>query len=207
MIITSVERNKKNKDRLSIYIDNQYSFSVSEADYLSLNLYELREITEDEIINIKENINFRSAKAAAIRYLSLKFRSEKEVAVKLENEGYDSETISKVVEELKAMGYINDSLYVQKYIFDRSKLKPRSKRMLKYELLSKGIAENIIDDALAEWQMDDYAVAENLVKRKFGKYDLYDDKTIKKIYSFLHHRGFNYEIISRVINNITKRTV
>jgi regulatory protein len=207
MIISSVERNKKNKDRLSVYVDNQYSFSISEADYLSLNLYELQEITNEEIINIKEKINFRSAKATAIRYVSLKFRSEKEVAIKLENEGYDIDTISKVIEGLRTIGYVNDTLYVQKYIFDRYKLKPRSKKMLKYELLSRGIKKSIIDEALNEWKVDDCLIAEKLVKRKFGKYDLNDEKIIKKVYSFLLHRGFNYETVSKAINNINERTV
>ena len=130
MIITSVERNRKNKDMLSVYVDNQYAFSIPEADYLRLNLYEKRDITEEDIINIKENVYFNAAKSAAVKFLSLRLRSESEVRKKLERDAYDSETIDKVVNHLKSLGYLNDRLYVQKYLFDRNKLKPKSKKML-----------------------------------------------------------------------------
>jgi regulatory protein len=66
----------------------------------------------------------------AVRFLAMKLRSEKEVSFKLENEGFDEDTIEKVLEELKSMGYINDKIYAQKYVYDRSKLKPKAKKML-----------------------------------------------------------------------------
>lgn len=202
MLITSIERNKKNKDRLSVCIDNRYSFSISEDDYLSLNLYDKKEITEEEVQYIKDVLNFRAAKSTAVRYLSLKLRPEIEIRAKLENEGYDTEIADRVIEELKALGYINNRLYIQKYVFDRSKLKPKSKKMLKLELKSRGLPEEEIDEVLDEWKVDEAVVAEGLVKKKFGKYDLKDEKIIKKVYSFLLHRGYSYEIVDGIIKKI-----
>ena len=137
MMITSVKRNKKNKDRLSVFVDDEFAFSISEDDYLSLNLYEKSEIAEETIEYIKNTVNFNEAKARAVRYLSLQIRTEKEVRDKLESEGYNRECISRVIDELKAIGYINNELYAQKYVYDRSKLSPMSKRMMKLKLMSK----------------------------------------------------------------------
>ena len=97
-----------------------------------------------------------------------------------------------LIEELAAMGYINDKIYAQKYIFDRSKLKPKSSKLIKLELRTKGIEADIIDEVLLDYEVDDYVTAEGLVKKKFGKYDMNDKKIIKKI-RFLH-RGFDYEL-------------
>jgi len=202
MKITAIERNKKNKDRFTVFVDNQPSFTISEEDYLSLNLYEEREITDDEIDYIKNEVNFRRAKSAAVKYLSMKLRSEREVYLKLINEGYGRKTADRVIEELKSLGYINDKLYVQKYIFDRSKLKPKSKKLLKLELISKGIKEEDIDEVMADWKVDERVVAESLIRKKFGKYDLSDEKIAKRIFLFLHHRGFSYEIINEALKNI-----
>lgn len=199
MNITSIEKNKKNKDRLSVYVDNQYCFTISEDDYLSLNLYEKKEMTKKEIDYIKNNINFHSAKSTAIKFLSLRLRTEKEVFDKLGDKGYDTKTIMDAIEELKSLGYINNKLYVQKYIYDRSKLKPKSKKMLKFELISKGISQEDIDEIIVDWKADDITVAETLVKKKFGKYDLKDEKIVKRVYSFLHHRGFSFEIVNGII--------
>jgi len=202
MQITLIEKNKKNKDRFSVYIDDKFSFSISEDDYLSLNLYDKSELSQDEMDYIKNNINFRAAKNCALKYLSYKLRTEKEVRIKLQEDGFDADSIEMAIDELNALGYINNKIYVQKYIFDRSKLKPKSKKLIKLELLSKGIQEEIIDEVLNDWNVDETSVAESLIKRKFGKYDFNDDAIKRKAYMFLKHRGYSHDVIESVIGRI-----
>lgn len=201
MKITSAEINKKYKDRLSVYVDGKFAFTISEEDYLSLNLYEDRELTQETIDYIKDTLNYREAKSRAVKYLSMKLRTEKEVRDKLSEEGYDEECTEKVVNELKAIGYINNQLYAQKYIFDRSKLKPISKKLMKKELIFRGIPEETADEVLQDWKVEDLAVAESLLKRKFGKYDLSDEKVIKKAMMFLMHRGFSADTIREALRD------
>lgn len=202
MRITSVERNKKRKDMFSVYVDGEYSFSISEEDFITLNLYEKRDITNEEINHIKEEVNFRRAKSEAVKFLALRLRSEMEVAKKLMEKGFDKNVTQKVTDELKSMGYINDRLYAQKYIYDRAKLKPKSKKLIKFELMAKGISEADIDEVMKDWRPDETVLAESIVRKKFGKYDTRDQKIQKRIYSFLQHRGFGYEVIDTVINRI-----
>lgn len=203
MEITSVEKDRKKKDRLSVYIDGKFSFTISEEDYISLNLYENTEISQETVDYIKSKLNFSKAKSLAVRYLSMKLRTEKEVYMRLQEEGFDSECIEAVIEELKAIGYINNKLYAQKYVFDRSKLKPMSRRLMKLELLSKDIPEDIVNEVLEDYKVEDHFVAENLLKRKFGKYDLTDEKIKRKAYMFLLHRGFSNEIIRKAFKEVS----
>jgi regulatory protein len=202
MVITSVEKHKNGK--YMVYIDGLYSFSIDEETYLSMNFYEKTTITEEEISYIKNTLNYRTAKAKTINYLSLRIRSEKEVLSKLTEDGYSRETAEKVAEELKSMGYINDRLFAQKFVYDRSKLKPMSKKMMAIELQRKGVSSEIVSEIIADMDIDEYSVAEGLVKKKFGKYNLKDEKIIKRIYSFLHHRGYDFEFIQQLINNINR---
>lgn len=203
MEITSVEKSKKNKNRLSIYLDGKFAFTISEEDYLSLNLYENPILSEETVDYIKNTLNFREAKSLAVRYLSMKIRTEREVLQRLQEEGYGIDCSERVVDELKAIGYINDKLYAQKYVFDRSKLKPLSKRMMKQELLMRGITDDIIDEVLEDWKVEDTSVAESLLKRRFGKYDLSDEKIAKKAIMFLTHRGFSYDTIREAFHNVS----
>jgi len=202
MQITSVHKNNKNNKRVSIYVDDQYAFSIQEEDYLRLGLYEKKELTQDEIDYINNSINFKSAKFAAIKYLSYKLRSEMEVRTRLSSLDYDSDIVNQTIKELKSMGYINDVMFVQKYIYDRSKLKPQSKKMLKYDLKSKGIPEEIIDQILDNWEMDEVSIAAGLIKRKFGKYDIFSQKILKRVQFFLFHRGFSYETIMEALRSL-----
>lgn len=201
MKITSAERNRKNKNRLSIYVDGKFSFTISEDDYVSMNLYENPVLTEEKIDYIKNTLNFREAKALAVRYLSLRLRTEQEIRVRLKDEGYDSACIEQVIEELESIGYINNKLYAQKYVFDRSKLKPLSKRLMRQELRSKGIPDDVADEVLEDWKIEDNAVAENLLKRKFGKYDMSNEKIRQKAYMFLLHRGFSHDTIAEALHS------
>lgn len=202
MKITSVEKRNKNKDKIAVYIDYSYSFTISEEDYISLHLYEESDLNDEQINDIKSNVNYRAAKSEAVKFVSYKFRSKKEVLDKLIEEGYEELVVENVIEELASMGYINDKIYAQKYIFDRSKLKPKSCKLLKLELGLKGINSDIADEILTDYEVDDSLVAEGLARKKFGKYDVTDEKVKRKIQSFLQHRGFDYEIINKTLKEL-----
>lgn|SRR5690554_4167498 len=187
---------------LSVFIDNAYSFSISEEDYLRLKLYEKTSISKKEIDEIKRNIALKSVKSSAIRLVTYKLLSEKELFLKLTAKGYDEDVVNMAIEELKSMGYLNDMIYAQKFVYERIKLKPKSKKALSFELKSKGISEDIIETVLNDIDYDEDVVIERLLRKRFRKYDLADSKITKKAYSFLMHRGFNFEDIKRVINKI-----
>ncbi len=206
MKVTSAKKNPGRNNTLALYIDGEFAFDISEESYLKLALYEDKELSPVEVKRIKKLQNVDNARRLAFQYLQYKLRSEHEVYTRIVREGYDRSLAAAVVEDIKALGYLNDSIYVQKYLYDSAKLHPKSKRLLKRDLLLKGIDEDIIDKELSEWKMDDQSTAEVLVKKKFGKYDLNDEKIIRKIFYFLRHRGFSYDIIQKLINDLAKNS-
>lgn len=203
MVITSVEKSKKNKGMFSVFVDDRYAFSIPEEDYLRLCLYEKKEISDEEIEFIRKNVTFKSAKSQAVKYLSYRLITEAQLFDKLQGKGFDEDTILDVISELKSMGYINDLIYAQKYVYERIKLKPKSKKMLKMELKSKGVSEDIADQVLNEMEIDEDIVIDRLIKKKFGKYNIKEPQIEKKIYYFLLHRGFSMENIRTALNRIT----
>lgn len=203
MLITSVEKNKKNRGMLSVFVDEEYAFSIPEEDYLRLCLYDKKELSSDEIQEIKKDVTQRSAKYRAVKYLSYKYITEAELSEKLRNNGYDEDVILNVINELKSMGYINDMIFAQKYVYERIKLKPKAKKMLKMELNKKGVSDEIADQVLGELDLDEDVVIERLIRKKFGKYDMKDPKIERKVYSFLLHRGFDFADIKTVLHRVT----
>ena len=61
-------------------------------------------------------------------------RSQYEIKTRLKKIGYDEDIAERVVEDLKTIGYIDDSRFVLKYAADRVRTKALSKKALKYEL-------------------------------------------------------------------------
>lgn len=198
MTITAIEKNR-DKGMVRVFIDDNYSFSIPEEDYIRNKLYEETIVSEEQLSNIREKVLVRSARERAIRYLTYKDRSENEILTKLIEVGYDANIAQNAVNELKTIGYLDDTRYAMKYLSERIRMKALSKKSLGFELKNKGIDKDIIEKALSEFEIDDYEVALREGKRKFGKYDLNDRKTEQKVYRFLLHRGFSYEIVNKVI--------
>ncbi|NLX78188.1 MAG: regulatory protein RecX [Clostridiaceae bacterium] len=202
MTITSAVKQKNNPDMIQIYIDNVYAFSIPEEEYLRLNLYEKQEITDEEVKRIREEVNVNLAKQRALRILAARDRTEYEVKTRLIQSGFDEAAAEGAVMQLKAIGYINDMLFARKYISDRLKLKPKSKRALAYELEKKGIGKDIIAEVLDDFELDETVIAYRLARRKYGKYDVTDPKIQRRIASFLAHKGFSYDIIKGTLEQM-----
>lgn len=194
MEITSFEKCDKTKS-YRVYIDKEFCFSLPEELFLSLGLYDKKRISENEIYNIKEIVVLKNAKSVAVKFAALKLRTEKEVREKLEGLGFDDGVADRVIKELITLGYLNDSVYAEKFILGRSKLKPISKRLLKFELESRGISPVLIDKAIEESSMDEESIIDSIINKRFVKNDLNNEKTIKKLKSFLYARGFDLSSI------------
>ncbi len=207
MIITSIERNESN-NKYDIFIDGEYFFSVSDEIFYSLGLYEKKEMTAKELDYIRKTALFKEAKYTAIKYISTRNRTARDITSKLRSCGYDNEIILEVIDYLTTNSYVNDQQFARKYIIDRLKFNPKSKNMLGFELERKGIQRNIIEDTLNQYDFHELELAINLVNKKYGKstknFNNIDDKTKRRIVSFLLNKGFNYDIVFEALNQIYK---
>lgn len=200
MVITSIEVNKNITSMAKVYVDNTVSFCLPQKRIKALDLYKDKNITPETLEFILTYEVYDAAKCSAVKYLTLKLRTSYEINQKLTELGYDEETINKVIENLIEIDYINDYQYAIKYIKEKTKLQPKSIKMLSMELSYKGISDDIINKAFEEINLDEDNIAYNLIKKKFSKITSFDEKTIQKMRSFLANRGFNYQQISRAIS-------
>ncbi len=198
MRITSTLPTRDNQ-MMRIYIDENYAFSVPKEDYIRLGLYEKEEITQDEIERIRQEVVLRAAREKATGYLMYRDRSEGEVIEKLINAGFDKDIAQEAASALKILGYIDDNRYARKYITDRLKNKAMSRKAIRFELERKGISSQIIEEALSETEVNEDEIALRTAKKKFGKYDVKDEKVRQKIMRYLCHKGFSVETGWKVI--------
>ncbi|NLW02509.1 MAG: regulatory protein RecX [Clostridiaceae bacterium] len=195
----------KNGRMVRIYLDGRYAFSIPTSVYMANHLYEKDELTEEEASHIRQTVLVQSARERAVGILMARDRSRHEVKVRLKKMGFDGDIAEKVVEDLKTIGYIDDSRFVLKYASDRVRSKALSKKALRYELEQKGIDRDLIVDVLKEFEQDEEEIAFRAAKKKFGKYDLCDKSVREKALRFLMHRGFPYEMSSAVIRRLQDR--
>ena len=204
MIITAIEQQKRNKNRLSIFIDGGYAFGMERLAFGLLGLRVSDELSAKELEEIKATAVVEDAKGLALRYLSRQPRTAGEVMLKLKGYDIDEDVILAVLDFLKEYRYVDDTAYSGKYIEQKRRAGYGDIR-IKGELIRKGVKRDIVDSVFSELaeEMDDEddAVDEtgeiilNLLRRriKSESREEFDKKERQRIYNFLNSRGFSYD--------------
>lgn len=194
MQVTKIEKQIKRDKRYSIFIDNEFSFGLSEVDLLYYKLREGDQITLEKYNIILEEVVFSSARDKALKFLSYKARTKKEVIEKLKTYDYTEEVIDRVINLLEKYDYINDEKYAKALIKYLANSKKFGIKRIKFELEQKGIKKNIICELLEEADFDETESALLLIRKKLRNKEL-DDKEKIRVYNFLLRKGFNNAVI------------
>ena len=148
-----------------------------------------------------ESIVFNRYFNLSLRFLSYRPRSEKEVYDYFKEKSRKSsslteEIIAKIMQRLIDLKFINDLEFTRFWISNRNK----ALRILKFELQQKGIAKEIIEATLLEF---DYEEKENnliqklIEKKKKSLIKFEKRKAYEKMAAFLLRKGFNYDQIKK----------
>jgi regulatory protein len=141
----------------------------------------------------------------AYRLLRSRPRSEAEMRGRLELKRYNDDTIGSVIARLKKAGEIDDIRFTDFWIESIMSSNPVSDIMLRHELKEKGIPEPIIEEALSKKakKYDEYEVALNMAGEHFKRLVKFDRaKALKRLHDFLARRGYDYDIVNKVIDAI-----
>jgi regulatory protein len=149
----------------------------------------------------------KKGKAYCLRLLSLRARTERELDTRLKGKGYTDADRKHLLDLLKGEGLVDDLKFTEQWIDSRLRENPKGKRALKEELRSKGVQDKIIEQAFSDKasQLDERALAADLVKRKISKDKRTDQKKLKaRLFQYLLRRGFDAETAEEAIDDEVK---
>jgi regulatory protein len=188
--ITSLKVQKGDNDRVSVFLDGEYAFSVSLLAAAALKKGQV--LTAAEIARLQAEGAAHLAYQQAVRYLGFRPRSKAEIESYLREKGAPLEVIGEVVERLVNRGYLDDAEFARFWVEDRTRFRPRGRRALRYELHQKGVAREDIDAALDGLAED--AAAWEAVSNKLERWRGLDEREFQqKVMAFLSRRGFDYD--------------
>jgi len=156
-----------------------------------------------------EDKKLQRARNNAYCLLRSRPRSEFEVRQRLKAKGYGSEIVEAIVCELARVGQIDDAKFARLWIESRMHANPAGDVVLRHELKEKGVSDTVIEAALAEKaaNYDEYKVAFSIAAEKFPRLAKLDKrKALKRLYDFLYRRGFAYDVVQRVIDDIAAKS-
>ena len=126
-IITKMEISKRNKERINIYIDEEYAFSISAELVYKENLKVKDKVDVQLLKKLSDEDNYIKCKNTALKIIERTYKSEKELAERLELKGYDSHIIKRTINFMKEYNLLNDNSYATMYVKNKSKIAGKRK--------------------------------------------------------------------------------
>jgi len=197
--ITALVIQKRNPNRVNLYLDGEYAFGVARivAAWLRVGA----ELDEKKIEQLQVEDARERALQQAMLFLSYRARSESEIRKNLLKHEIPESVIELTLERLRQDGLANDNEFAQTWVENRSTFRPRSRRMLAMELRQKGLDDESTKAALAK--VDDEPLAYEAANKRAARFkDLEWSEFRKKLSEFLARRGFSYPVIAPVVTRI-----
>lgn len=202
-IITKIEAQKKNDDRVNIYVNDEFFIAIFTELVYTFNLKKGMTIEEENLKRILNEEMYMKAKNKALNILAKADQSEKKVREKLSSD-FEDDTINMVIEFLKKNNFINDDILAQKIVNTNVNLNRCGKNRIKQNLYNKGIDKQSIDEAISDIDTDvEFENAMYLAKKRYDRVKKEDKRKIyQKISQHLAYKGFSYDIIKRVLDKL-----
>lgn len=194
--ITALRLHRRNRQRVEVYLDGQRAFSLTLIE--AARLHRGQTLSDEEIAALQARNAREEAHEDALRYLRYRARSAAEVERYLLGRGYPPEVAAAEVERLRASGLLNDAEFARAWVEERERLRPRAPQALRQELRRKGVDEETIAQALAD--VDAEASAYEAARARAARLRSLDYVQFhRRLGGFLARRGFDYQVIRRVI--------
>jgi len=167
--------------------------------------YELlieKKVNDKTLKKILEENEKMTAYYIALKYISIRMRSEKEIEVYLKKKNTDNANIDYAIERLKKEKYINPDSYAQAYINDAINLSMYGPKKIEDSLLKLGIENSTIDKYISKI---DSEVWQDRIKKILDKKSKINKNSAsifkKKMFSHLTNLGYNISMINELLSN------
>lgn len=206
MRITRIEAQKKHPDRKSIFADGKFLAGVSDETLLRLALRTGDELSPETVKALQRTEELWSARNAALRLLSYRPRTEREIRDKLREKEYPDTDIAATIEDLKRSGLVNDEEFARMFLRDALSLRPKGKFALKRKMLllglEKSIVEQVLHEAFSQVNQEDVAfeAARRFLRKGRGLKQAEDPAaTRNRLANYLARQGYGWDTIGPVI--------
>lgn len=211
MVITSITEVNKQRSRISL--ETEESFVLYKGEIRMLKLKEGQELSEADYDKIMRGILPKRCKMRAMNLLKERRYTSYGLKKKLLDGGYPEEICDEAIRYVSSYGYVNDFAYAMDYIKEQEE--SRSIREIKQKLMSKGIQNVIIDQALKELgkereeyneesqkEIEERLIIKTLEKRNFSVDSSYEDK--QKLLAYFYRRGFDIDSVKKAMDRFSQ---
>ncbi|TXX97682.1 recombination regulator RecX [Vibrio mimicus] len=140
------------------------------------------------------NLDLAACRQSALQLLSRRDHSEYELQQKLALKGHQTEVIDEVVKYCLELGYLSDVRYAASQARQMVH-KGYGEQRLRQQLKEKRVAEDVIEQVLAEQTIDWFELAKEVAHKKFKSGISLERSQYAKQVRYLQYRGFSFDQI------------
>ncbi|KAB3527381.1 RecX family transcriptional regulator [Alkaliphilus serpentinus] len=203
-VITNIIQKKENSENYQIYIDNQFAIVCNIEIIKRMKLKVGKAFTLEEIVELKHQDDVKKGYNKALDYLTRKARTSVEIENHLKDRDFCVEVIKEVLEKLKYYQFIDDKKYIEAYIKDQCFYNLKGRKRIQQELIDKQLDKELVLEKIGGISStEEYENALKIAKKAFIqniKKPLNQNK--EKIANKLYSKGYSWEIIHDVMNNL-----
>lgn len=142
----------------------------------------------------------RQLLAQIYKKIASKPRTKKEIIDWLQKKETPETLQQTILAKLIYLRLLNDLEYAQAFIRTRTLLKPKPKRVLRMELLKKGVSDEHITQALESTEVDEVAGAKDIFSRNQWRWRQLSEKEKQtKASEFLMRKGYSWSVVKEVV--------
>lgn len=197
MKITSIKQQVKNTERVSIYVDGKYSFSLSLDELVTQKLKSGLEIDDLRLAELKKISDEGKIRLKALSWVLLRPHSTKELKDYLRRKKVEADLGEAIISEFLKRKYVDDYSFARHWVEGRRSSRSSSRRKLQLELRQKGVDNEIIKRVLDEGVISDISALNELIAKK-GQLPRYRDDQ-QKFMRYLAGKGFSYDDIKSAL--------
>ncbi|RLC58712.1 MAG: RecX family transcriptional regulator [Chloroflexi bacterium] len=200
MRVTAIERPPR-KRRYNVRIDGARVIPLSREVLAAANLRVGQEVDDSRVAELEAAEARHTAMASALRLLSYRQRSEREMRDALRSKGIPEAIAGETLDRLRELRLLDDQAFAEAWTESRQRHRPRGRRMLLAELAQKGVERELAQASVAEIDEEADALragrkrSQTLRGREFREFR-------RRLGDFLARRGFGYDVCEATIKQL-----
>jgi regulatory protein len=200
MRVTAIERPPR-KRRYDVRIDDARVVPLSREVLAAANLSVGQEVDDSLVAELEAAEARHTAMTAALRLLSYRQRSEREMWDALRSRHIPEAIAGETLDRLRQLRLLDDQAFAEAWTESRQRNRPRGKRMLLSELSQKGIEREVAQASVAAIDEEDAALrAGRKRSRTLGGLEFREFR--RRLGDFLARRGFGYEVCEAAVKQL-----
>jgi regulatory protein len=197
MKVTALKAQVKNANRVSIFVDEKYEFSLSLDELVKYKLKKDDELTAADVKKFKKISTDGKLRARALEWLINRPHSEREFRDYLYRKKAEPEQIEALLNEFIEKAYLDNRKFALWFI-DLQVRRNKSDRQIRAELYKKGIDREVVSEVLRDDITGEIERLKSIINKKRGNSRYKNDPI--KFAKYLTSQGFSYQLVKQQLS-------